>query len=502
MNEQPAAQQALKDFGIISQDSRTTETAPDPKTFVQSTLSVLDDDTMHSVGLYSKEEIRSTRIDKFARFGRPLNIPGKLNPGREYLFFIKPDLHLCVPRESWTAVNMINIFEKAKKEQEKEQKDKVNSTVETGKETTLFNTSVPNKDEPRRKNNKDLEKLIQSQTVYDFTSFGLNPDIRPIPMGDFLMNPQIQHNGYFKNLLQSHPDVVRQLQYSLDPTNPFACILSGTASGFLSLSSSSAKTLDNSRTIFGNTYNYLQDSESSDNAQSFDIEFVDTKHLDVFNFFKAYNEYHIARKSGLITPPTMDYYRYRRLHNTMGVYKFVVDEDMSTILYWAYFWGVIPTSYPRDAFSDPTFNDGLTFSINFEAAFIDDLNPSILGNFNYLMGLKLLTHPDSSWDDIIYPKNKLKEKISGTKELSIDRYKEIMIDNEAPIHTLQDLLQHRKLGVTMQKWTPEFKDTIGVSAIPSSHTTMIDGRLAGGALVVPVTNEQGRFSHYKLIWYM
>lgn len=504
------SQEALKDFGIISQDTRMGKANPG-KSFVQSTLSVLDDDTMHSVGLYSKEEIKSTRIDKFARFGRPLNVPGRLNPGREYLFFVKPDLHICVPIDSITSEMNNKLYKNPTSPEDSARINLTNSAAQktTSEDGSIFKTSHPDPEHPTRKasTGQAWRVMREGQSVYNFTSFELNSEPTEFTrIGDLIFNPQMQSNGYFKNLVRSHPEVVKQLQYSLEPTNPFACILSGTASGFLSLSSSSYKTLDNARTIFGNTYNYLQDSEASDNAQSFDIEFVDTKHLDVFNFFKAYNEYHIARKSGLITPPTLDYYRFRRLHNTMGVYKFIVDEDMSTILYWTYFWGVIPTSYPRDAFSDPTFNDGLTFSINFEAAFIDDLNPTILGNFNYLMGLKLLTHSNSF--DNIYSNHNQQVKLNNFKKMSETQYRELMIGETDPIPILQNLLQHRKLSVTKDKYMPQFtfRDSSGAldqnQVIPNSHTTMIDGTLASGALVVPVNDPNtNNFSHYKLIWY-
>ena len=138
--------------------------------------------------------------------------------------------------------------------------------------------------------------------------------------------------------------------------------------------------------MYGTSYNYLLDSAGSDEGyEGISLEFVDDKELDVYHFFKAYSEYHIARKSGLVTPPSTDYYTYRRLHNTMGVYKFIVAEDMETIIYYAYLWGLFPTSCPREAFSDPNFSDGLTFSVNFEAAFIEDMNPTILYQFNKLM---------------------------------------------------------------------------------------------------------------------
>ena len=58
---------------------------------------MIKDDLMNSVGLYSKKDIEAARFSKYSRFGRVLDPYGRINPGREYLFFVKPDLHICVP---------------------------------------------------------------------------------------------------------------------------------------------------------------------------------------------------------------------------------------------------------------------------------------------------------------------------------------------------------------------------------------------------------------------
>ena len=58
---------------------------------------MVGDDLMNSVGLYSKQDIRNARFTRFSRFGRVLDPYGRVNPGREYLFFVKPDLHICIP---------------------------------------------------------------------------------------------------------------------------------------------------------------------------------------------------------------------------------------------------------------------------------------------------------------------------------------------------------------------------------------------------------------------
>ena len=88
-------------------DSRTI-----PKT-AQNDLrptAFLNDQFMSSVGLYSSNELEKARFSKYSRFGRPLDPYGKLNDCREYLFFVKPDLHIAVPaKETGIVDEVVNI---------------------------------------------------------------------------------------------------------------------------------------------------------------------------------------------------------------------------------------------------------------------------------------------------------------------------------------------------------------------------------------------------------
>ena len=339
-------------------------------------------------GLYSAEEVDKIRFEKFSRFGRLLDPYGRVNEGREFLFFVKPDLHICKLDSNDKLLSKL-------KEQEN-----IQSYLDSDeyKEDIMNGTIAIQK---RQENKNIYEKLFTADnfiaqaykpkslaevnSVYDLTKHLYPEPTEELSIKGLKLNPQLYMNNYFDYFLQHNTRVAYELQYSLDRTQPFSHLLSASVNDTLSLDSSTSKTMEISTTLFGNSYHYLQDSEASDNQLSFNLEFVDNKNLDTYHFFKAYNEYHIARKAGLVTPPTLNYYRYKRLHNTMGIYKFVVGEDMETLLYWAYLWGVIPTSCPRDAFSNPQFSDGLTFSISFEAAFIDDMKISILEQFNSLM---------------------------------------------------------------------------------------------------------------------
>lgn len=314
---------------------------------------LITDDLMNSVGLYSKEDIADAKFNKYSRFGRILDPYGRVNPGREYLFFVKPDLHICVPPGS-------------------------NGEVYT-------------------------YSGVNPSNAYKSDTSGLR------------LNPQLDEYPYFKYLIDTHPNVIKELQVSsVTGNDPFGHLLSFAVNSSLQLSSSDAKTIDNPATMYGSTYNYLLDSAGSDQGfEGISLEFIDDKDLNVYHFFKAYSEYHIARKSGLVTPPDVSYYQYRRLHNTMGCYKFIVGEDMETIIYYAYLWGLFPTSCPREAFSDASFSDGLTFSVSFEAAFIEDMNPTVLYQFNKLMLNGALKGVDKdNWIPIVR-QNRFKDEYQG-----------------------------------------------------------------------------------------
>ena len=127
------------------------------------------------------------------------------------------------------------------------------------------------------------------------------------------------------------------------------------------------------------------------------MEFEDTKYLEIYNLVKAYEEYERLKHLGLVTPPNIDnapsvngrcfsyYIRNKVLHDQFSIYKFIVEDDGETIIYYAKLWGVFFKNVPRDTFSDMKEDGGLTYAIEFEAAFVDDMNPTIITDFNQLV---------------------------------------------------------------------------------------------------------------------
>lgn len=198
------------------------------------------------------------------------------------------------------------------------------------------------------------------------------------------LNPELANNPFFKELYRNYPEIIYQLQSSADPShNPLCLLLTNTVYSNLEVPSLTATTVDTPVNAYGTGYEYRGTSEASDDNFSFSLEFKDTKNLEVYQFFRAFEEYERLKSRGLVSP-FQKYTTNRIIHDQIGIYKFLVDEDMMTIVYYAYFCGVMFLSLPRDAFNNPDFSDGANFTIDMKAAFVEDMNPLIISDFNYL----------------------------------------------------------------------------------------------------------------------
>ena len=240
--------------------------------------------------------------------------------------------------------------------------------------------------------------------------FFTKPDLNLVIPSKNVLNPELKNQPYFVELIQRYPDIISQLQKSngIGDKGPFMAILSNSVKNTLEIPAITTNVIDTPATIYGTSYNYRGWGYQSDEKLEFSLEFEDTKYLEVYNLVKAYEEYERLKHLGLVTPPNIDqapvdkngrcfsyYIRNKILHDQFSIYKFIVEDDGETIIYYAKLWGVFFKNVPRDAFSDMKVDGGLTYAIEFEAAFIDDMNPTILSDFNtlispYLKGTKNL----------------------------------------------------------------------------------------------------------------
>ena len=215
-------------------------------------------------------------------------------------------------------------------------------------------------------------------------AFFTKPDLHILDKssGKYALNSELANNPFFIELFNKYPNVIYELQKSTN-TNPFSNLLfnAKVRTSNIDVPSMSSTTIDTPVNIYGTGYDYRGSSESSNDNFDFSIEFYDDKNLNTYMYFKAYEEYQNLKTHGLVSPAEK-YIVNKIIHDAIGIYKFVLDEDYETIIYYGYYWGVFFKSLPRDVFSNTEFTNGLSYSIDCRAAFFDDMDPLILSDFN------------------------------------------------------------------------------------------------------------------------
>lgn len=213
--------------------------------------------------------------------------------------------------------------------------------------------------------------------------FFTKPDLQLLQNSGKL-NPELANDPFFMDAERRFPNVVRQLQMSFNNNrNPYMNLLTNCVGSSLDLPSISAGEVETAANIHGDTISYRWSSGSSDVDHEFSLEFGDSKYLEVYMLFKIWDEYCSKKARGGITVP--DHYVLNKiLHDQVAVYKIIVDEDGETIIFFAKLTGVYPKSVPREAFSSLNEDGGLKLSVNFKAAFVEDMDPLIIAEFNHI----------------------------------------------------------------------------------------------------------------------
>lgn len=190
-------------------------------------------------------------------------------------------------------------------------------------------------------------------------------------------------SGFWQDMFNSKKRIIELLQssYGNHTDDPFNHLLQNMVISNLDIPSLDAPTVETSTNMYGISFSYRGSSEESDDGKEFSLEFKDDKYLNVYSYFRAYEEYETEKHHGTVQP-WKPYIEYKILHDQIAVFKFIVDEDMETILYYGKYYGVFPTSLPRDAFSTDTFDNGISYTINFKSAFYEDMRPEIIDDFN------------------------------------------------------------------------------------------------------------------------
>ena len=213
--------------------------------------------------------------------------------------------------------------------------------------------------------------------------FFVKPDLHLLDNGS--INPELnRRSSFFADAIDRYPHIVDQLQYSNSMNRAggvLSPLLSNALASTLELPSISADQITTPQNVYGTALEYRGSSFKSDEGYDFSLEFKDTKYLEIYMYFKMYDEYEKLKWMGQVTPTSLMYIYRKNLHDQTAIYKFIVGEDGMSLIYWARVMGVFPTSVPRDTFSDLQPGE-IKYSIQFHGQFVRDMDPLILRDFN------------------------------------------------------------------------------------------------------------------------
>ena len=239
--------------------------------------------------------------------------------------------------------------------------------------------------------------------------FFIKPDLNILDNGNLSQSIQNAQVPYFYNLYNNgyRYTTLQDLCYSNGGGCPFVRILSNRKTSNIDVPDIAVEELETAQNMYGTRIFYPKSSMKSDEDIDFTVEFEDTKHLEVYNFFKAYDYYRQLKWLGIISPRQEDILN-KILHDHMGLYKFVLDDDGETILFWCKWTGLYPKIISRSAFSEIPEKGPLKITVGFkQSGFFEDMVPNIISDFNSLVanwvGSKqaLGTYEYDLWDDEI-----------------------------------------------------------------------------------------------------
>lgn len=206
--------------------------------------------------------------------------------------------------------------------------------------------------------------------------------------GAFSLNPELQNVPFFQELATRWPEVIGELQssysYKSSADVPFSYYLTNRLQSNIEIPSLTAATIETPVNMFGTNYEYRGSSEASNDNYDFNLEFSDSRNLFTYMYFRAYDEYEMLKRQGRVSPKQV-YIEDKILHDEISIFKFITDETHERIVFYAELIGVLWKSCPRDSFNDADFSNGLRYSIDCKASFIDDCEPLIIGDFNSLV---------------------------------------------------------------------------------------------------------------------
>lgn len=197
--------------------------------------------------------------------------------------------------------------------------------------------------------------------------------------------------SYFNNLYtRGYARTLVDLSYpngggGTDPACPFIHILTNRITAPIDIPDIAVDELETAQNMWGTKILYPKSSMSSDEGLDFTCEFEDTKYLEIYHLFKAWDLYRQGKWWGIFSPDK-SYITNKILYDQIAVYKFTIAEDGETLLHWCKWIGAYPKNISRSSFSEIPREGPLKITVSFKlSGWFEDMEPNIISDFNQLI---------------------------------------------------------------------------------------------------------------------
>ena len=216
---------------------------------------------------------------------------------------------------------------------------------------------------------------------------------------------------------------------------PFVRILTNRITSNIDVPSINVDVLETAQNFWGSKVYYPKTSMSSDENLEITCEFEETKYLEIYHFFKAWDLYRQMKWWGIINPP--DYcVNHKIINDHIALYKFIVSEDGERVLYWCKWTGLFPSTIGRDTFSEIPQEGPLKITVTFKlSGWFEDMQPNILSDFRQIILKAIKIDPNNNrwtiWDDEIAginQENMYMPWIESDKNINNDSFKNIYFE--------------------------------------------------------------------------
>lgn len=244
--------------------------------------------------------------------------------------------------------------------------------------------------------------IINKYNAYKKFGEGMDPIVKGIPFLFFttprlnMSDVNLSRDTFFYYLNDSEPEILKMLSYGYradgnSSSSPFIKLLTNTFETF-NTKDTVARTKEVGETFYGMKQMLPGSIVDSITGDDLSIRYKDYKNLPILKLHKAWFDYieHVRRGK---FAPSLEAITKRYIDYVSSIYYFLLDFDGETILYYCKYTGVAPISVPYSAFNiDVGTHDILEYDINYVYSFKEDMNPSILIDFNKVASGNALTH--------------------------------------------------------------------------------------------------------------